>query len=143
MTSGPKNKSQMSRKKVTKLLKPEVMKVVKNRKQLRANGHINIPNVGSNSECIGLTYTIRGLKSISQLEKLGKGLDKKHDGESSLGLVINNLNGGEFEEIIGKYKIRACDSDEDARGIKDKCDKYLKKQGGQTTLDAPDEEDDD
>ncbi len=116
--------------------------MAKNKNQLRANGHINIPNVGSNSECIGLTYTIRGLKSISHLEKLATGLDKKHNGDSSLGVVVNNLNTVD-EEIIGKYKIKACDSDSLARTIKDKCDKYLKKQGGQTTLDAPDEEDED
>lgn len=117
------------------------MKMVKTKNQLRANGHINIPNVGASSECITLTYTIRGLKNIEHLEKLAKGLDKKHNGESSLGLIINNYKVLDSEEIIGKYKIRACDSEKEARTIKFDCDKYLKKQGGQTTLDPVEEDD--
>lgn len=113
--------------------------MAKDKNQLRANGHINIPNVGAGSECITLTYTIRGLKSVKQLVGIAEQLDDLTSQEGIVNAEISDI-GGESETIVGKYKIKACDNDKQAREIKKDCDKLLKKLGGQTTLDPPDEE---
>ena len=40
-----------------------------------------------------------------------------------------------MQNIKMKYKIKTCDSEERARDLKEKVDTYVKRQGGQTTLD--------
>ena len=107
---------------------------------MRANGHINIPNVGSESECIGLTYTIRGAKSQKKILEIADKLDKLHNEESFVNLDVTHL-GEEIQTIVGKYKVKACGSDKKARTIKGACDKFLKTIGGQTSLDPPEDSD--
>lgn len=115
----------------------------KDTKSLRGHGHINISNVDSQkSECVTMTYSVMNVKTIAQASTLKKAMDKKHSEDSVVILEITDLDGKE-QAIKMKYKVKACGDEAKARAIKSKLDKFLQKQGGQTTLteEFDDEED--
>ena len=111
---------------------------------IKAMGTISTSNVNNpNSECITLTYTIQGLKNMKAIGILTGELDGLIGGEEShVDVEIKNL-GEEYISYKMKYKVKTCDSEERAHDIKADLDKFLKKKGGQTTLDVAPKEDDD
>ena len=99
-------------------------------------GTISTSNVNNpNSECITLTYAITGVKSQKGVKDLTQELDQLHNDESKVDLEIKDFD-GDLQSLKMKYKVKSCDSEENAHIIKAKLDKFLKKQGGQTTLDV-------
>lgn len=101
---------------------------------LKANGHINIPNVNSTNECIGLTYTIRNVEDLKQIKNIQQRLDEVTKVESFVNFEVSKY-GTDEEAIVMKYKVKACGSDKKARSLKATCDQLLQKLGGQTVLD--------
>lgn len=101
-----------------------------------ATGHINQSNVNHpNSECTTLTYSIKNIETLEKATELQEKLDDLHDEDAVVNLEISDYN-YEGESISMKYKVKTCDNPADAAKIKLKLDQYLKKIGGQTTLDA-------
>ncbi len=109
---------------------------------IKAMGTISTSNVNNpNSECITLTYTISGVEDLEGVTKLQKQLDKCHNEDSRVDLEIKAF-GEEMQGLKMKYKVKTCDSEETAHNIKADLDAFLKKKGGQTTLDVMPKEDD-
>jgi hypothetical protein len=111
---------------------------------LKAMGTISTSNVNNpNSECITLTYAISGVSSLTGVKKLSEELDELHNEEAKVDLELKNYGDKDLQSIKMKYKVKTCSSEKDAHTIKEKLDKFLKKQGGQTTLDVVLKKDDD
>ena len=92
-------------------------------------------NVNSEkSECITLTYTVSNIGKISDVQKLNEELDALHDEDSVCDYEVRNF-GSPDQEIKLKHKIKTCDSEANGHDIKEKLDQFIKKRGGQTTLD--------
>jgi len=104
-------------------------------KNIKGNGHINTSNVnGVNSECILLTYTVWNFKTRTQVDKIKKGIEKIVDAEITFDLQLQDYNG--LEEVPKlKAKIKSCHKEKEAHTIKATIDEYIRKEGGQTTLD--------
>lgn len=103
--------------------------------KLRAIGTISVSNVESpNKECITLTYTIKNVGSISKAKALRGELDDVTGEESFVGLEVKDAFTSD-ETWNMSYKIKLCDDETTARNHKVALDKFLKKKGGQTTLD--------
>jgi len=104
-------------------------------KGVKGHGHINVSNVNSeNSQCITLTYSISGLKTLGAASKLVDELDDLHDEDTTTNLEIQDW-GTEEEVLKLKYKTKTCQDEVAAHTVKKILDKHLKKKGGQTTLD--------
>ncbi len=104
-------------------------------KTLRGNGHINVSNVNSiNSECILLTYTVWNFKTESQIKTIRQKIYDLVEGELSFELQISDWD-GEEEKYKLKAKIKSCQKEAKAHKIKKELDEFIKKIGGQTTLD--------
>lgn len=103
--------------------------------KLKGNGHINVNNVnGINSECITLTYTIWNFKDIKQVTSIQNGLYELIDQDVVFDLETKN-RGGDSESHKLKVKIKSCHKEKQAHNIKTTIDEYVRKKGGQTTLD--------
>lgn len=104
-------------------------------KKLRTNGSISVSNVNGSNQCITLTYSIKNVGNLLQARKLVSELDDLHD-EEGVDSSIEMTNFDTDEEIIDlKYKVKSCAGEGTAHDLKETLDKFLKKQGGQTTLD--------
>lgn len=104
--------------------------------ELKSMGTISTSNVNNpNSECITLTYTITGLEKLAALARLGVELDELHNEQSTIDVEIKDYGGGDFA-LKMKYKIKTCQDEKLAHNIKANLDKFLKRRGGQTTLDV-------
>ena len=102
---------------------------------LRGNGHINVSNVnGVNSECITLTYTIWNFKDEKQVTSIKNALFDLIDQDVVFDLETKDLD-GESEQYKLKIKIKSCHKEKQAHNLKTLIDEYIKKKGGQTTLD--------
>ena len=116
----------MVRDKVTDKKKP---------KKLRTNGSISTSNVNGSNQCITLTYSIKNVGNLLQARKLVVELDDLHD-EAETTAIAEITNFETDEEIIDiKYKVKSCEGEGTAHALKETLDKFLKKKGGQTTLD--------
>jgi len=103
--------------------------------KLRAIGTISVSNVESpNKECITLTYSIKDVGSISKAKALRGELDNVTGDESSIGLEVKDAFTSD-ETWNMSYKIKLCEDEAVARKHKIALDKFLRKKGGQTTLD--------
>lgn len=102
---------------------------------LMGHGHINVSNVNSaKSECITFTYSTKNIPSLEDAKKLKKAYDDiSGESESGYEILIENAESKE-QKISSKYKIKLCESEQDARDIKKELDGYVKRKGGQTTL---------
>ena len=87
-----------------------------------------------NKECITLTYSIKDVGSITKARELAYDLDQLHGEPSFCDLDIKNVFGKDASVNLS-YKLKACEGEAEARTIKMKLDKFLRKKGGQTTLD--------
>lgn len=108
----------------------------KKQKETRITGHGNltVSNVGSeNSECITLTYTTFHVKTIENAEKLTADFKRKTGAELAADVTLTNF-GTKEQDVKTSHKFKTCGSTEEAREIKEKCDKHIQKLGGQTTL---------
>ncbi len=112
-------------------------------KNLKGNGHINVSNVNAmNSECITLTYTVWNFKNDRQVAEVRQAIYDLVDDQVTFGKETKDWTGDE-EKVKLKVKIRSCKNEKKAHTIKSEIDQYIKKKGGQTTLDesAVEEED--
>lgn len=108
----------------------------KKQKETRITGHgnITVSNVGSEkSECITLTYTTFHVKTIENAEKLTADFKRKTAEDLTTDVTITNF-GTKDQDVKTSHKFKTCGSEEQAREIKEKCDKHIQKLGGQTTL---------
>jgi len=103
---------------------------------VKGNGHINVTNVNSkNSQCIFLTYTLWGIENVEQAKTLtNKITDLVPDVEMKFDLQQSDWR-GDNEKTTLKIKIKDCRNEKKAHIYKEKIDEYIKKIGGQTTLD--------
>lgn len=104
-------------------------------KKLRTNGTISVSNVNGENQCITLTYSIKNVGKILDARKLVTELDDLHDEEEISAIVEINEFDTSLEVIDLKYKIKNCAAEPEAHIIKEKFDRFVKKKGGQTTLD--------
>lgn len=111
-----------------------MVKKSKQKHKLKGFGHINISNPESLSECITLTYALKDMGSLANVEKQTKLMDALHGEDSIVSVEITNF-GESDQKIDAKYKLKSCGDDELARDIKKRLDHHVKKIGGQTTLD--------
>ncbi len=104
--------------------------------KLKAIGTIGLSNVGSNTkECRTLTYSVKGAETLLNVRKLVADMDKISGlDESIVDVMLKNLDTTDAE-VNFSYKTRECQTEQEARSIKVKLDHFLKKKGGQTTLD--------
>ena len=102
---------------------------------MKAIGTISTSNVNHpTAECKQLTYTIKDIGEFEDAEPLGKELDKVSEQTGIIEVTVSNL-GTDEEETNMKYKLKECGSEKMYHDIKKKLDLFLKKKGGQTTLD--------
>ena len=102
---------------------------------LKGNGHINVSTVNAvNSECITLTYTVWNFKSPTQVQEVRNSIYDLVKDPVSFDMEIKNWNEDE-EKLKLKAKVKACHNEKKAHQIKKLIDEYIKKKGGQTTLD--------
>lgn len=111
--------------------------MVKKLKESKTNGSIGISNVGSSkAECITLTYTLKdNLQSLDNIAKVQEEMDTLTKAESKVTVTISNFRDNEVEDYVMKYQVKSCGDEKQARDYKSKLDDYVKKQGGQTSLD--------
>jgi len=103
--------------------------------KLKGNGHINVSNVNSvNSECILLTYTIWNFKDSKQITSMKNAIYDMIDGDISFDLQVMDWTGEEERQKL-KCKIKSCNKEKEAHKIKTQLDEFIRKKGGQTTLD--------
>lgn len=113
------------------MVKPKQQKT----KTIRGHGHMNISNVNSEkSQCITLTYSISNIGDMKEIPLLEKDIEKLTNEAVHFDLEVKDHTGGD-QEIKLKAKVKACESEELGHDIKTKFDEYIKKKGGQTTLD--------
>lgn len=103
-------------------------------KILRGHGSLNTSNVNASSECITLTYTMKNIKKQSDIPTLEKEIGSLVDEDVDFDLEIKKHTSPE-PEIILKAKVKTCENESRGHEVKETFDKYLKKKGGQTTLD--------
>jgi len=104
-------------------------------KKLRTNGSISVSNVNGENQCITLTYSIKNVGNLLQARKLVSELNDLHS-EEGVNANVEIIDLDTDEEIIDlKYKVKSCAGEGTAHDLKETLDKFLKKKGGQTTLD--------
>jgi len=103
---------------------------------IKAMGTISTSNVNNpNSQCITLTYTISNVKNMKAVAVLTGELDEIHSETSQVDIEVKDY-GGDGEAYKMKYKVKTCENEATAHIVKHKLDSFLKKKGGQTTLDV-------
>ena len=108
---------------------------------LKGNGRINVSNVNAvNSECILLSYTIWNFKDQKQMTSIKNGIYDLVQEEITFDMEIKDFTGDD-EKVKLKVKIKSCKNEKKAHTIKSEIDQYIKKKGGQTTLDQNLEDD--
>lgn len=104
-------------------------------KKLRCGGSINTSNVNGGNQCITLTYAVKNVGRLLQAKQLIIEMDNLHDVEDATSTIEIHDFDSDKEMIDVKYKLKSCDGEAEAHIIKTKLDTFLKKKGGQTTLD--------
>jgi hypothetical protein len=107
-------------------------------KILSGHGSMNTSNVNSNSECITLTYTVKNIRLQKDILNIEKELEELVDEDIIFDLEIKGHTSPEPEFVL-KAKVKTCNNEERGHEIKEIFDKFLKKKGGQTTLDEVEE----
>ncbi len=103
-------------------------------KKIKGHGNLTTSNVNSNSECITLTYTVKNIKNQKDIPTLEAEFRELVEEDVNFDLEIKNHTSSE-PEIVLKAKVKTCDNEERGHEVKKVFDKFLKKKGGQTTLD--------
>ena len=103
-------------------------------KNLSGHGNLTTSNVNSKSECITLTYSVKNIKTQKDISSLEAEFRELVEEDVNFDLEIKNHTSSE-PEIVLKAKVKTCDNEERGHEVKEIFDKFLKKKGGQTTLD--------
>jgi sRNA-binding carbon storage regulator CsrA len=103
-------------------------------KNLRGRGSMSTSNVNSQSECITLTYAVKNIKAPKDIAILEKEISDLIEEEIIFDLEIKD-HSSDQEEIVLKAKVKTCNDEARGHEIKEIFDKFIKKKGGQTTLD--------
>ena len=102
---------------------------------MKGLGTISCSNVNHpNSQCITLTYTIKDIGKFSDAKPLAKELNGVASEEGVVEVTVKDL-GTKDEQTDMKWKAKDCTDEAGLHTIKKKLDIFLKKEGGQTTLD--------
>jgi len=105
-------------------------------KILTGHGTLGVSNLNSESECITLTYTTFNIKSAKDVAALEEEFTNLVDDEMTFDLLITD-HGTTEQAVKLKTKVKTCESEARGREIKETFDTFIKKKGGQTTLDEP------
>lgn len=118
-----------------------IKKKPKKPKKLRCGGSINTSNVNGGNQCITLTYAVKNVgvllvakKLITDMEDLVPNEYVEDEGGTTSTIEIHDVDTNK-ETIDVKIKVQSCLGEGEAHDIKTKLDTFLKKKGGQTTLD--------
>ena len=102
---------------------------------VKGNGHINVTNVNSqNSQCIFLTYTLHGIADLEHAKTICNKIMDLVDVEVKFNVEQTDWRGDD-EKTVLKVKIKDCRNEKKAHVYKASIDEFIKKIGGQTTLD--------
>ena len=103
-------------------------------KKIKGHGNLTTSNVNSNSECITLTYTVKNIKNQKDIPTLEAEFRELVEEDVQFDLEIKNHTSSE-PEIVLKAKVKTCEDERRGHEVQKAFDKFLKKKGGQTTLD--------
>lgn len=104
-------------------------------KVITGHGNLTVSNVNSEvSECITLTYDVYHVPTVDEAKKIKKEFSRLAEtDEVDTEAIFHNFDTRD-QDIQLKFKVKKCGSEKEARNAKTRLDKFVKRQGGQTTL---------
>lgn len=103
---------------------------------VKGTGRISISKVNSKDQCILLSYSISGISDTEQAKTICNKITDLIPDDAEIKFILQQNDWrGDSEKIVLSTSIKACSSEKKAHTFKKEIDAYIKKIGGQTTLD--------